>query len=415
MSPVEPSAVSPELERRDHRRLGRELDLFSMNESIGPGLVLWHPRGASVRKRMEDWWRDAHLARGYQFVASPHVGRGALWERSGHLALYRESMFPAMAMEPGEAFLKPMNCPFHMQIFKARPRRRDELPLRWCELGQVYRNEAKGALHGLFRARGFVQDDAHLFCAPEQAEAEVADALAFALELLAAFGFHDARVLLSSRPARFVGEVSAWDAAEQALANAAAKVGVALEVQPGGGAFYGPKLDVLIRDAMGREWQCSSVQFDFNLPRAFELCFDEGGVEREPVVIHRALFGSLERFFAILLEHCGGAFPAWLMPEQVRVLPVDDAAIAYADEVARRLRDAGVQVSVSAGGNLGQRVRAADVEHVPFLAIVGGREAQARSVSLRGRRAEVLGDVPLDDLVGRLSASLARPPVHRRR
>ncbi|MCU0700308.1 MAG: threonine--tRNA ligase [Myxococcaceae bacterium] len=408
MSPVDPSS-------RDHRRLGQQLDLFSLHEAIGPGLVLWHPRGAFIRKRMEDWWRDAHLARGYQFVASPHVGNGALWERSGHLAQYRDSMFPAMPMESGEVFLKPMNCPFHLQIVKARPRRREELPLRLCELGQVYRNEPSGALHGLFRARGFVQDDAHLICAPEQAEAEVAEVLAFALELLGIFGFHDVRVLLSSRPARFVGEVAAWDAAEKALHRAAAKVGVALELQPGGGAFYGPKLDVLVRDALGRHWQCSSVQFDFNLPRAFELSFDDGGVQREPIVIHRALFGSLERFFAILLEHCGGAFPAWLMPEQVRVLPVDDAVVGYAHEVGRWLSDAGMQVSVSAGGNLGPRVRAADVEHVPFLAIVGGREAQARSVSLRGRNAEALGDMRLEHLVEKLSGWLAPPPVRPRR
>ncbi|MDX2008913.1 MAG: threonine--tRNA ligase [Myxococcaceae bacterium] len=413
MSPVHSVNLDPE--QRDHRRLGRALDLFSLHEAIGPGLVLWHPRGAFIRKRMEDWWRDAHLARGYQFVASPHVGQGALWERSGHLAKYRDSMFPAMQLESGEVFLKPMNCPFHLQIVKARPRRRDELPLRLCELGQVYRNEASGALHGLFRARGFMQDDAHLICAPEQAEAEVADALAFALELLSVFGFPDVRVLLSSRPAQFVGEVAAWDAAEQALKNAAAKVGVALELQPGGGAFYGPKLDVLVRDALGRHWQCSSVQFDFNLPRAFELSFDDGGVEREPIVIHRALFGSLERFFAILLEHCGGAFPAWLMPEQVRVLPVDDAAVAWAHAVAARLSDVGVQVSVSARGNLGPRVREADVEHVPFLAIVGGREAQACSVSLRGRDGELLGELGLEQLVEKLSAWLAPPPVRPRR
>ncbi|MCA2978679.1 MAG: threonine--tRNA ligase [Myxococcaceae bacterium] len=403
-----------EIERRDHRRLGRELDLFSLQEAIGPGLVLWHPRGALVRKRMEDWWRDAHLARNYQFVASPHVGRGELWERSGHLAQYRDSMFPPMHLEAREVFLKPMNCPFHLQIVKARRRRREELPLRLCELGQVYRHEASGALHGLFRARGFVQDDAHLVCAPEQAEAEVAGVLAFALELLAAFGFHDARVVLSSRPARFVGEVADWDAAERALASAAERLGVALSLQPGAGAFYGPKLDVLIRDAVGREWQCSSVQFDFNLPRAFELSFDDAGVARQPVVIHRALFGSLERFFAILLEHCAGAFPAWLAPEQVRVLPVDEASGPYAREVLARLEDVGVSASLSMGGNLGPRGRAADLEHVPLLAIVGARERAGRSVSLRGRASASLGDVPVDALAAKVAPLLQRPPVRRR-
>jgi threonyl-tRNA synthetase len=407
-----PVVVPPE---RDHRRLGKSLDLFSLQEAIGPGLVLWHPRGALIRKLMEDWWRDAHLARGYHFVVSPHVGQGALWERSGHLAMYRDSMFPPMPMASGDVFLKPMNCPFHLHIFKARKRRREELPLRLCELGAVYRNEAKGALHGLFRARGFVQDDAHLFCAEDQAEAEVAAALAFALEVLRAFGFDDVEVVLSSRPAQSVGADEAWASAEQALSNAANALGVRLFVAAGGGAFYGPKLDVLIRDALGRQWQCSSIQFDFNLPRAFELSYDEGGEVRQPVVIHRALFGSLERFFAILLEHCGGAFPAWLSPEQVRLLPVNDGASAFAGDVLQSLSAAGVRARLEARGNLGARVRAADVAHVPVLAIVGAREAEARSVQLRGRQGAALGEVKLDALGEHLSALLARPPLHYQR
>lgn len=399
----------------DHRQLGRELDLFSIQEEVGAGLVLWHPRGALVRKLMEDWWRDAHLARGYGFVVSPHLGRGELWERSGHLAFYRASMFPGMALERGEAFCKPMNCPFHMQIFKARPRRHRELPLRFAELGAVYRYEASGALHGLLRVRGFVQDDAHLFCAPEQAEHEVERALAFALELLAAFGFDDVEVRLSNRPAAFVGEPVEWDAAIASLERAARRLGKPLAVDEGGGAFYGPKLDVHVRDAHGRAWQCSTIQYDFNLPARFELSFvGEDGQPRRPVVIHRALFGSLERFFALLLEHHAGALPGWLSPEQVRVLPVDDAARAWADEVAQALEARGVRVAVEAPDeNLGRRIRAAEALQVPFIAVVGAREVAGRAVSLRGRGRVQLGEQRLEEAVEELVAKLARPAVDR--
>lgn len=406
--------AAPESQNRpDHRQLGRELDLFSLQEEVGAGLVLWHPRGALVRKLMEDWWRDAHLARGYGFVVSPHVGRGELWERSGHLGFYRDAMFPPMALERGEAFCKPMNCPFHMQIFRARPRRLRELPLRLAELGAVYRYEASGALHGLLRVRGFVQDDAHLFCAPEQAEGEVADALAFALELLAAFGFHDVEVQLSNRPRDFVGAPADWDAAVESLARAARRLGREPVVNEGGGAFYGPKLDVQVRDAHGRAWQCSSVQYDFNLPERFELAYVDGaGRERRPVVIHRALFGSLERFFALLLEHHAGALPGWLSPEQVRVLPVDAAARPWAEEVCRCLGARGLRAAVDANDeNLGPRIRAAEALHVPFIAVIGAREVASRSVSLRGRGRQQLGERPLAQVLDDLPAQLARPPL----
>lgn len=401
------------LSARDHRRLGHALELFSFSDEVGPGLVLWHPRGALLRKLLEDWWRDAHLARGYSLVVSPHVGRGELWERSGHLGFYRDAMFPPMALEHGEYFAKPMNCPFHVQIFKARSRRFRELPLRLAELGVVYRYEPSGSLHGLFRARAFCQDDAHVFCAVEDAEAEVAAALSFARDVLAAVGFADISVKLASRPERFVGALEQWNLAEAALAGACLRAGVEFSRDEGGGAFYGPKLDVMLRDALGREWQCSSVQFDFNLPERFGLSYlDERGEERRPVMLHRALFGSLERFIAILLEHCAGALPAWLSPEQVRVLPVDDAAASFAKEVEARLAKRGVRVQLDASPkNLGPRVRDADALHVPFIAIIGAREVAARAVSLRGRNGESLGQLDLESFERLLDEHLARPPL----
>ncbi len=394
-------------EQPDHRKLGRALDLFSLDEDVGAGLVLWHPKGALVRKLMEDWWRDAHLARGYDFVISPHVGKGALWERSGHLDCYRDSMFPGLASEHGELFMKPMNCPFHMQIFRARPRSHRELPLRFAELGVVYRYERSGALHGLLRSRGFCQDDAHLFCAEDQAEQEVAGVLAFALELLKAFGFDDVEVALSSRPAKFVGDPARWDAAEHSLRNAAARLSVPLRLDEGGGAFYGPKLDVHVRDAMGRQWQCSSIQFDFNLPERFDLSYiGRDGRPHRPLVLHRALFGSLERFFAVLLEHFAGALPPWLAPEQVRLLAVDAASEPWAQAAVARLKSRGVRARVEGGERLGALIRAAEQDRVPFIGVVGAREAERQSLNLRGR-----GELPLDDVLALLERELARPPV----
>lgn len=409
MNEPEPNSSLP-----DHRKLGRELELFSIQEEVGGGLVLWHPKGALVRKLMEDWWRDAHLARGYSFVASPHVGRAELWERSGHLDFYRDSMFPSMQLEGGgEYFAKPMNCPFHMAIYAARPRSHRELPLRFAELGAVYRYERSGALHGLMRVRGFSQDDAHLFCAPEQVEDEVAGAVSFALSLLRAFGFEDSRVCISGRPAKYVGSPEGWDAALASLRRAAERLGLAYELDPEGGAFYGPKIDVQINDAHGRLWQCSSVQFDFNLPERFDLSYaGADGQRHRPMVVHRALFGSLERFFGVLLEHCAGALPAWLSPEQCRLVSVNESAVPFAREVLELLRARGVRAQLDASNDqLGQKVRAAQVEKLPLVAVIGEQEVARRSVNLRRRSGERLGEEPLEAFLQRVAREFAAPPV----
>ncbi len=390
-----------EAERRDHRRLGRELELFAIEEDVGPGLVLWHPNGALVRKLMEDWWRAEHLARGYGFVVSPHVGREELWRRSGHLEHYRDAMFPAMelAEDAGAYHAKPMNCPFHMMVFRSRPRSWRELPLRLAELGTVYRWERSGVLHGLLRARGFTQDDAHVFCAPDQIEDEIVAALQFAFDLLDAFGFAKRVVRIASRPASFVGSVPDWDSALAVLVRAAERVGVPWSIDEGGGAFYGPKIDVSIEDALGRSWQCSTVQFDFNLPERFELAYvGKDGARHRPLVIHRALFGSLERFFAILLEHHAGAFPPWLAPVQCVVASVDERGAAWAQEVGARARALGVRVEVDVGdGRIGGKIRRAGERHVPLVLVVGAREAAERSVSARSRNGE-LGEIAVDAL-----------------
>ena len=397
----------------DHRKLGRSLDLFSIQEEVGGGLVLWHPKGALVRKLMEDWWRDAHLARGYSFVASPHLGRAELWERSGHLDFYRDSMVPRMQLEDDEYFAKPMNCPFHMAIYRSRPRSHRELPLRFAELGAVYRYERSGALHGLMRVRGFSQDDAHLFCAPEQVEDEVVGAVSFALSLLKAFGFEDLKVCISGRPAKYVGSPEAWDAAIASLSHAAERLGLAYELDPEGGAFYGPKIDVQIKDAHGRLWQCSTVQFDFNLPERFDLSYvGADGQPHRPLVVHRALFGSLERFFGVLLEHCVGALPAWLSPEQCRVVSVNERAIPFAREVVDLLRARGVRIELDASDDpLGQKVRSAQLEKVPLVAVIGDQESARRSVSLRRRSGERVGEEPLEIFLQRVGSELAAPSV----
>jgi threonyl-tRNA synthetase len=402
-------AARAEAERRDHRRLGKALDLFSISEDVGGGLVLWHPRGALVRKLMEDWWRDQHLARGYGFVASPHLGKADLWHTSGHLDFYRDSMFAPMRVDHAEYFAKPMNCPFHMMVYRSRRRSHRELPLRLAELGTVYRYERSGVLHGLFRVRGFTQDDAHLFCAPEQVEAEVAQALGFARSLLAAFGFDDVRVILSTRPKASVGAEEDWARATAALVRAIGAL--PYEVDEGGGAFYGPKIDVQVRDALGRHWQCSTVQFDFNLPERFDLSYiGADNQPHRPVVVHRALFGSLERFFGVLLEHSAGALPGWLSPVQCALVPVKADAGPWAEELRALLSARGVRGEVDASNHsLGQRVRAAEQEQVPFIAVIGAKEAGKRSVSVRRRSGEQLGELSLEAFLALLDRELARP------
>jgi len=391
---------------RDHRRLGRELDLFSISEDVGPGLAHWHPKGARVRIAIEDFWRREHFRAGYEMLFTPHVGRARLWETSGHLGFYREGMFPPMEVPEGEGahasvepyYVKPMNCPFHIQVYKAHRYSYRDLPLRWAELGTVYRYEKEGVRHGLLRVRGFTQDDAHIFCTPDQIEGEVRRTVAFALGILRRFGFADITAYLSTRPEKAVGLPERWEQATASLRNALEAEGVAYAVDEGGGAFYGPKIDMKIKDALGRPWQLGTVQFDFNMSERFNLTYvGEDGKEHQPYMVHRALLGSLERFFGILIEHYGGAFPVWLAPEQVRVLPITSGQIEYAKGIEAKLREADVRVGVDEDNEkLGAKIRRAQMDKVPFMLVVGGRDAEAGVVSVRSREGGDKGAMTLE-------------------
>ena len=394
----ESDGLEPE---RDHRRLGQELELFSFEDAVGPGLALWHPKGGLVRHLLEDYWRKEQVARGYQLVYSPHLGRSVLWETSGHLDYYRDSMFPPIEADDQSYFVKPMNCPFHMQIFASRPRSYRELPLRFAELGTVYRYERSGVLTGLLRVRGFTQDDAHIFCRGEDLESEIAGAVRFVSEFLARFGFRSLSFSLSTRPSKSVGDAAEWEAAEAALARAVANAGLDHEVDAGGGAFYGPKLDVHVEDSLGRKWQLSTVQLDFNLPQRFGLSYvGPDGAAHRPFVLHRAILGSLERFFAILVEHYGGAFPFWLAPVQARLLPVAERHQEKAHDALSKLRDAGLRVELDSRGEpLSARVRDGEIEKVPFLLVIGDREVAEDTISVRTRGSSKSRKVRLSEWV----------------
>src|SRR5919199_4087130 len=376
-----------EARARDHRKLGRELDLFSISEDVGPGLILWHPKGAMVRVLMEDFSRQAHLDNGYEWVFSPHVGRGGLWETSGHLGFYRENMYSPMDIEGEEYFVKPMNCPFHIQIYKSRMRSYRELPLRYAEFGAVYRYERSGVLHGLTRVRGFTQDDAHIFCRPDQVEEEIGNALEFSLFVLRAFGLSDFKAYLSTRPEKYVGELADWDRATEALKKAVEAHEIPYEVDEGGGAFYGPKIDLKVNDALGREWQLSTIQFDFNMPARFDMEYvGEDGRTHRPYMVHRALLGSMERFFGVLIEHYNGAFPTWLAPVQAAVIPVADRHLGYAQKVREALADSGLRLEVDDSPNsMQKKIRENARQKVPYLLIVGDREAGEGTVNVRRR------------------------------
>ncbi len=397
-----------EARQRDHRKLGRELDLFSTSDEIGPGLVLWHPRGARIRLAIEDFWRREHLRAGYELLYTPHLGRSRLWEDSGHLGFYRESMYAPMQIDEHEYFIKPMNCPFHIQIYRARKHSYRDLPLRWAELGTVYRYEKAGVLAGLLRVRGFTQDDAHIFCTPEQMAGEIRTVLQFSIRMLRSFGLTDIAAYLSTRPEGAIGEPARWEDATAALAAALEAEGLPHEVDAGGGAFYGPKIDLRARDAIGREWQLSTIQFDFNEPERFDMVYTGAdGQEHRPYMVHRALLGSLERFFGILVEHYAGAFPLWLAPEQVRVLPLTDRQIEYANGLAAALREHDFRVSVDEGSEkLGAKIRAAQVEKIPYMLIVGPKEAEQQTVSVRSRSAGDRGAMPLPALIEMLRAEV---------
>jgi threonyl-tRNA synthetase len=395
--------------RRDHRRLGTDLELFAIEEEAGAGLVFWHPRGARMRLLIEDFWRQAHFDDGYELLYTPHVADLSLWKTSGHLDFYSESMFGPMAVDERQYQLKPMNCPFHVLTYASRLRSYRELPIRWAELGTVYRYERPGVMHGLMRVRGFTQDDAHVFCLPEQISDEILRVLNLTERILSTFDFRSYEIHLSTRPEKSIGEDAVWELATAGLVEALERKGWAYKVDEGGGAFYGPKIDLKIEDAIGRMWQCSTIQLDFNLPERFDLHYVAADGSRcRPIMIHRAIFGSLERFFGVMVENYAGDFPFWLAPEQVRLLPVTDDALPWAEELKGLLAAAGIRAGIDhSGDRLGKLIRNGEQMKIPLLGVIGAREAETRSVSLRSRRQGDLGSVEAEALVSAASAANA--------
>jgi len=402
-----------EAKKRDHRKIGQELDLFSIQELAGPGLIFFHPKGGIIRKQLEDWMRDAYLKRGYSLVYTPHVMRRDLWKVSGHANFYSENMFAPMELDDAEYQLKPMNCPGHILIYRDRQHSYRDLPVRLGELGTVYRYERSGTMHGLLRVRGFTQDDAHIFCRPDQIEDEIVACLDFATDTLRTFGFSSYKAEISTwdggASGKYDGEPDKWELAEGALRKACDRLGIAATVIPDEAAFYGPKIDVKLVDAIGRLWQLSTVQFDFTLPRRFELEYvGADGAKHRPLMVHRALFGSVERFFGILVEHYAGAFPTWLAPVQAAVLPITDKQIPYAQEVAAKLKAAGVRAVVDdRGEKVNLKIRDAQVQKVPYMLVCGGREAEAGQVAVRHRKRGDQGAVTLDSFVEAITAEIA--------
>ncbi|MBU0673771.1 MAG: threonine--tRNA ligase [Proteobacteria bacterium] len=394
-----------EARKRDHRKLGRELELFTMQDQVGPGLILWQPKGALLRKLIEDRWREEHYRHNYELLYTPHIARRDLWKTSGHLDFYSENMYSPIEIDEVSYQLKPMNCPFHIAIYNTRKRSYREFPIRWCELGTVYRYEKTGALHGLMRVRGFTQDDAHIFCRPDQLEEEIFNIIDLNLQILRLFGFEDYDVYLSTRPEKYVGSDEHWVQATEALKMALEKKGLAYEVDPGEGVFYGPKIDIKIKDVLGRSWQCSTIQVDFNLPERFEISYTgDDGQAHQPIMIHRALMGSLERFIGVLIEHYAGAFPVWLAPVQARVMNITDAQLDYVEEVYRELRRQGVRVEKDIRNEkLNYKIREAQVQKVPYMLIIGDQEVASGQVTVRlrdGKNLPPMSVVDFAELVG---------------
>ncbi len=395
-----------EAARRDHRRLGKELDLFSFHEEFGPGLVYWHPKGGRVRTLIEDFWREEHYRHGYDLVYTPHMGKGTLWETSGHLNFYNENMYSPMDVDSQDYYVKPMNCPFHIQIYRNALRSYRDLPIRMGELGTVYRYERSGVLHGLLRVRGFTQDDAHIFCRPDQVRAEIEGCVDFMMVFLNAFGFEKFHVYLSTRDesGKYAGSLEDWGMATNVLRDVIQDRGLPYDTDEGGAVFYGPKIDVKMIDALGREWQCTTIQFDFNLPERFDVTYiAEDGREHRPYMVHRALLGSMERFFGVLVEHYAGAFPLWLAPVQAEIIPIADRHVEYANTVAGQLRAAGFRVEVDDRNERMQaKIRDAQLQKVPYMLVVGDREAEAGAAAVRLRSGEDLKSRPLDEIIGRM-------------
>ncbi len=393
-----------EAKKRDHRRLGRELDLFSIQEEVGPGLVLWHPKGARIRTVIEQFWQEEHYRAGYEMVFSPHIARLDLWETSGHLDFYRENMYSPMEIEKVKYEIKPMNCPFHILIYKSRLHSYRELPIRWAEMGTVYRYERSGVLHGMMRVRGFTQDDAHIFCRPDQLKDEILEVLNLTLFILESFGFKEYDVYLSTRPEKYVGSLDNWETATNALKAALEKREIPFQIDPGEGVFYGPKIDLKIRDILGRPWQCTTIQVDFNLPERFGITYrGEDGKEHQPIMIHRALMGSLERFFGVLIEHYSGAFPLWLAPIQATVLNITDRNTGYGSTVYQELKDSGIRVEKDfRNQTLQAKIRDAETQKIPYMVIIGDKEERNGMVSPRSRNEGNLKEMKIEDLISRM-------------
>lgn len=401
-------AVLEEAKLRDHRKLGRDLDLFSISEDIGPGLILWHPNGARMRNIIEDYWRKRHIDADYQLVYTPHVGKAHLWETSGHLEFYKESMFAPMDIEGQEYYIKPMNCPFHIAIYKTAKRSYRELPLRYAELGTVYRYEMSGVLHGLMRVRGFTQDDAHIICTPDQLDEEVDKLVTFSLDMLRSFGFEEFTLYLSTRPEKSVGDPADWDRATDALRKSLEKNELEYKVDEGGGAFYGPKIDIKIKDSLGRSWQCSTIQFDFNLASRFEMEYTGADNQpHRPFMLHRALLGSVERFFGVLIEHTAGNFPTWLCPTQVMVIPVSENFKHFAERKLKALRKAGLRAEMDdRNEKIGYKIREAEMRKIPYMFILGQREEDTNSVSIRRHGEGDLGSFTLEEAIARIEKDI---------
>ena len=388
----------------DHRKIGQRLDLFSINEQIGVGLALWHPKGTTVRRLIRDYWEKEHLKHGYQLVHTPHIARGELWKTSGHLEYYAENMF--VFEKEGEPYVvKPMNCPFHIQIYKSQPRSYRDLPIKYAEWGTVYRYELSGTLHGLFRVRGYTCDDAHIFCTSGQLEEEITRVLDLTKRVLTRFGFADYKVELSTRdptePTKYMGSENQWSSSQNALARVLDRKGIPYEEMVGEAAFYGPKIDIEIVDISGREWQCSTIQFDFNLPKIFNLTYVESdGEEHTPLMIHRALLGSIERFFGILIEHYKGNLPAWLAPVQVKVIPISDKYLEFAREVFEELSSSGIRTEIDDGDRtLSNKIREAETQKIPYMAVCGKREEESQTVSVRKHGRKEVGSLTIKELV----------------
>jgi threonyl-tRNA synthetase len=376
-----------EVEKRDHRRVGKDMDLYSVHEEAGAGLIYWHPNGGRMRVAIENFWRTEHYRNGYEILYTPHIGKSWLWETSGHLGFYKGNMYSPMEIDNQDYIIKPMNCPFHIMIYKNKGRSYRDLPLRWAELGTVYRYERSGVLHGLLRVRGFTQDDAHIFCTPEQIEGEIREVLRFSLKIWQIFGFKDIKAYLATKPAESVGDQSRWDQALESLRKAVSAEGLPYEIDEGGGAFYGPKIDLKIKDALGREWQMTTIQFDFNEPERFDMAYvDADGQHKRPYMVHRALLGSLERFFGVLIEHFGGAFPVWIAPEQAALIPVAESFNDYAQKAAAVLKARDLRVSVELDdGRLNAKIRNCQNRKIPYMLVVGQREMDEGTVSIRLR------------------------------